>query len=40
MKILTLFVCLQFYIRLGLESPLDKKQIIEDILSFSTISMP
>jgi hypothetical protein len=31
--------CLQFYVRLGLESPLDERQIIEDSLSFGTSSM-
>jgi hypothetical protein len=32
--------CLQFYLRLGPESPLDERQIMEDKLSFSTGSMP
>jgi hypothetical protein len=31
---------LQFYIRLGLKSPLDERKIMEDKLSFSTSSMP
>jgi hypothetical protein len=32
--------CLQFYIHLGLESPLDERQIMEDRLSSRTDSMP
>jgi hypothetical protein len=32
--------CLQFYVRLGPESPLDKIQIMEDRLSSGTGSMP
>jgi hypothetical protein len=32
--------CLQFYVRLELESPLDKRQIMEDRLSSGTGNMP
>ncbi len=32
--------CLQFYVRLGLESPLDERQIMEDRLSSGIGSMP
>jgi hypothetical protein len=32
--------CLQFYVHLGPESPLDERQIMEDRLSCSTGNMP
>jgi len=32
--------CLQFYIRLGPESPLDKRQIMENKLSSNISNMP
>jgi hypothetical protein len=32
--------CLQFYVRLGLENPLDERQIMEDRLSSAIGSMP
>jgi hypothetical protein len=38
-RMFTVF-CLQFYVRLGPESPLNESQIIQDRLSSSTTSMP
>jgi hypothetical protein len=37
---LTIVYCLQFYVRLGRESPLDERQIMEDTLSSSIGNMP
>jgi hypothetical protein len=39
-QIFNIVYCLQFYVYLGLESPLDERKIMEDRLSFVINSMP